>query len=82
MFVASDWIDINRLAGDSKVSDQSEGYEPRRIGGLDSPELWHPHQKGDVVDQQECEMLLKIQIDAPSVFDRFRLFPDISRLTE
>jgi hypothetical protein len=59
MFVASDWIDINRLAGDSIISDQSEGYENGRIDGLDSPECGIHSKIGDVSDQQECEMLLK-----------------------
>src|ERR1700719_3850591 len=59
MFVASDWIDINRPAGDSIISDQSEDYKNSRIDGLDSPECGIHSKQGDVSDQQECEMLLK-----------------------
>jgi hypothetical protein len=59
MFVASDWIDINRLAGDSIISDQSEGCENGRIDMLDSLECGIYSRQGDVSDQQKCEMLLK-----------------------
>src|ERR1700676_1796141 len=46
MFVASDWIDINRSVEDSIISDQSEHSDNGRIDELDSPECGIHYRQG------------------------------------
>jgi hypothetical protein len=72
MFVASDWIDINRLAGDSIISDQSDGYENGRIDGLDSPECGIHSKIGDV--SESTRMRNAIEEDKEPAMSRLNSF--------